>query len=668
MARTLFIEIVGDTSSVEKAFKKTAAGAKNLDREVSQTARGAIVGSGAFRSMGRSVAFASGAFLGGAGLIAATKASVSAASNLAEQTSKTNVVFGQSGATVKRWSQDTVESMGLASDQALETASSFGALLRPIGLTGSAAAVQSEKLTKLGADLASFYNTSVQDALDAIRSGLVGEAEPLRRYGVLLSETRVQQEALRETGKKHASQLTAQEKVLARIQLVYKDTSQAQGDFARTSSGFANQTRILTANFRQLEIEVGQKLLPFLTRATGFLNDFFDEFNKNKQSQDKSTESTHKTNKSIVVAATVFKFFGHVVREDVKHVDALGDAIDRLGFALKDRVFSQGIFSKAGQNVLDRVPGLAPGGAGTFSPAGSGGSGTAAAAARPRASLTFQLSILQERLAKAELTATQRDDRAILVRIAALTQQKIAKTHELGARTKLTQDLVGVENQIAAIDQQAADARKSRREKELAERQKEREQSLAAYKKTQAQAAKILADARARVKAQAQALKDAADVVRSALGGIFTGPVFNAPAGVLGVSNARGVGGTGGAGGFVSNLRQQTAQLVAFNNDLARLARRGAPGGLISQLRQGGLEQGPLIHQLATAGRPTLRSLFRAFAQQEKVVQQIAHADVQAKTVTIVTSSLKGAATAPSSQRRGRQAGIPNTLAQNLGF
>ncbi len=614
MARKLIVEIVGDTSSLEKSFRQTEAATNKFDRSLGQTTRGAIVGTGAFRSLGRSVAFASSGFIGGVGLVAAMKASVSAASNLNEQTSKTAVVFGQSAGEVERWSNTAVNAMGLASDQALETASSFGALLRPIGLTGVAAAQQSERLTQLGADLASFYNTSVQDALDAIRSGLVGESEPLRRYGVLLSETRVQQQALSDTGKTNAKELTNQDKVLARITLTYKDAAKAQGDFARTSGGLANQQRILAANVRQLEIALGQKLVPTLTTLVQFLN---------------SNTGAFKTLFHIAQFASPLSFVPAIL----KGVNGGGNQTG--------------------------IPGLT-GPAGT--PGTTQGLRGPIGHAPPPASLTFQLSILQERLAKAELTATQRDDRAILVRIAALTRQKIAKTKELGERTRLTDTLVGVESQIASIDQQAADSRKSRREKELAARQKEPQQALAAYKKTQAQAAEILAAAKARVKAQAQALKDAADVVRSALGGIFTGPVFNAPAGVLGVSNARGIGSTIGAGGFVSNLRQQTAQLVAFNNDLARLARRGAPGGLISQLRQGGLEQGPLIHQLATAGRPTLRSLFRAFAQQEKVVQQIAHADVQAKTVTIVTSSLSGRATTPSTQRRGRQAGVPASI------
>ncbi len=657
MARKLIVEIIGDTSSLEKSFRKTEAASKKLDKEVGQTARGAIVGTGAFRSLGRSVGFASASFLGGAGLVAVLKSSVGAASNLAEQTSKSKVVFGQSASAVKAWSNTTVDSLGLASDQALETASSFGALLRPIGLTGQAASQQARDLTKLGADLASFYNTSVQDALDAIRSGLVGEAEPLRRYGVLLSETRVQQEALRQTGKKHAAQLTAQEKVLARIALVYRDTAAAQGDFQRTSGGFANQTRILEANVRQLEIALGKNLLPALTKIVGVINDLVS-------ANSKAADKTKHHGAAFTILQKGIHLFGIEVKAETQRLNLYVKAIEGVANAVKNKIFLPG---PGGFGGADRQPGLSPHGPGTFPVGGAAAAGGAAGGGAGPLGFNVRFARLALALAKAELTQSQKDDRAILVQQAALVKQRIGRVKKLKDRTALYQQLGQIESQITSIDdaqnQKEADARQKRvdAQAKFAAKVKAENDKLQAHFRSQEAAFK---ERQAKLRA---ALTSAVNDVRGLLGGIFSGPVFNAPAGVLGVSNARAVGGTVGAGGFVSNVRQQTAQLVAFNNDLARLARRGAPGGLISQLRQGGLEQGPLIHQLATAGRPTLRSLFRAFAQQEKVVQQIAHADVQAKTVTIVAGSLTSRGTTPSSQRRGRQAGVPSSIGSFIG-
>src|SRR4051812_47526823 len=97
-----------------------------------QVNRGVIAGSGAFSKFGRSVAFASAPFLGAAGLVAAVKSSVDAASDMNEQMSKTNVVFGRSAGQVKAWSRTTTTAFGLSQRQAVATASSFGALFRPL--------------------------------------------------------------------------------------------------------------------------------------------------------------------------------------------------------------------------------------------------------------------------------------------------------------------------------------------------------------------------------------------------------------------------------------------------------------------------------------------------------------------------------------------------------
>ena len=105
----------------------------------------------------------------------------------------------------------------------------------------------SEQLLRLGADLASFNNLEVGDALDKLRSGLTGEAEPLRELGVLLSEDAVQAEALASGLAESTKAITEADKVQARYNLILKQTATAQGDFARTSTGLANAQRIISA-------------------------------------------------------------------------------------------------------------------------------------------------------------------------------------------------------------------------------------------------------------------------------------------------------------------------------------------------------------------------------------------------------------------------------------
>jgi hypothetical protein len=272
LARELRVNIVGDSRDLERAFARSEKSAQRFGRAM----KGALAGG-----------------IAGVGLTKILTDTVKAASNLQESMSKTNAVFGQSSKDITDWSKKTATAFGISERAALETASSFGALFGPLGIVGAAAADQSRKLTELGADLASFYNTDVQSALDAIRSGLVGESEPLRRYGALLSETRVQQEAMAETGKKNATSLTDQEKVLARIALIFEDTTVAQGDFQRTSGGLAGQTKILQAQLEDLQATLGEALLPYITDIAKRTNLWLSDMENRQMVVDNFAASMH---------------------------------------------------------------------------------------------------------------------------------------------------------------------------------------------------------------------------------------------------------------------------------------------------------------------------------------------------------------------------------------
>ena len=283
---------------------------------------------------GRFGGFAIGGRLLGAGAVAVgIKQSVDAASDFNEQVSKTEVVFGRNAQAVKDWSETTTNAFGLSRREALATASSLGALFAPLRIIGPEAARQAQKLTELGADLASFYNTDVQEALDAIKSGLVGEAEPLRRYGVLLSETRVAQQAMADTGKKNATQLTAQEKALARVALIVKDTKQAQGDFARTSENLANQTRKLKANWDDFSVTMGETVIPVVNAAFGEFNDFFALLRDNARIGTETFEKGSKLETSLV--PNLAKQIQAMKRAGKTSEEILATLRKRLGGSLK---------------------------------------------------------------------------------------------------------------------------------------------------------------------------------------------------------------------------------------------------------------------------------------------------------------------------------------------
>jgi len=201
--------------------------------------------------------------------------SVRAASDLNESMSKVTVVFGESADEIVAWAATAASAMGESRQQALEAAGTFGNLFQAFGLGQGASADMSTGLVQLAADLASFNNTSVDDALEALRSGVSGEMEPLRRFGVSLTDVRLRQKAL-ELGlvKTTRDALTPAVKAQAAYALILQDTALAQGDFARTSGGLANQQRILKANLTDTAATIGTALLPKITEIVSQINTF----------------------------------------------------------------------------------------------------------------------------------------------------------------------------------------------------------------------------------------------------------------------------------------------------------------------------------------------------------------------------------------------------------
>jgi hypothetical protein len=126
------------------------------------------------------------------------RGSVSEASDLAETTSKVGVVFGKNAKQVLTFGQNAATAMGLSKNEALAAAGTFGNLFVSMKLPQEASADMSTSLVKLAGDLASFNNVDPGTALEALRSGLVGETEPLRKFGVNMNDATLHAEALKE--------------------------------------------------------------------------------------------------------------------------------------------------------------------------------------------------------------------------------------------------------------------------------------------------------------------------------------------------------------------------------------------------------------------------------------------------------------------------------------
>jgi len=246
------------------------------------------------------------------------------ASDLAETQSKVAQIFGKDSVdALDKFAGSAAKNLGQSKQAALDGVATFGMFGKAAGKTGSDLVGFSTKMSTLASDMASFNNTSPEQAVEALGAALRGESEPIRAYGVMLDDATLKaealsmgilkpvkdaskiksaystltnnqvkyNEALKEHGKNSleamtaeahlgASQsalakatagtippLTMQQKALAAQSSIMKQTKDQQGDFARTSDGLANKQRILKAQFENLTTQLGQKSLPVMNQT-----------------------------------------------------------------------------------------------------------------------------------------------------------------------------------------------------------------------------------------------------------------------------------------------------------------------------------------------------------------------------------------------------------------
>ena len=251
------VKIDGDYNNAD--IKRAIRDLERLKTESKET-------QGKFGAMSRGmklagVAIAAAAAGAAVGVTRFAAQSVGAASDLDESLSKTRTVFGDASDAVEKFAQDAATNLGLSEQAALEATSTFGNLFTAMGINAGKASALSQEIVQLAADLASFNNIEVEEAIIALRSGLVGETEPLRRLGVNLSAARINAEALSSGLAETKGQIDAAAKAQAAFNLIMDDTATAQGDFARTSDGLANTTRTLKAAVDDAKASIGVGLV-----------------------------------------------------------------------------------------------------------------------------------------------------------------------------------------------------------------------------------------------------------------------------------------------------------------------------------------------------------------------------------------------------------------------
>ncbi len=210
--------------------------------------------------------------IGGIAAVGIGKA-ITSASDLGEAISANEQIFGDAADQVLRFAEGAAETLGQSTQTVLDGARTFGTFGKAAGLSGDDLADFSTEFSTLASDLGSFYNTDPAEVIEALGAGLRGEAEPLRRFGILMNDASLKQAALEMGIYEGTGALTDQQKILAAQQLIFQQTGDAQGDFARTSDGLANQSRILKARLSNVVAELGQKFLPIASKVAGFVLD-----------------------------------------------------------------------------------------------------------------------------------------------------------------------------------------------------------------------------------------------------------------------------------------------------------------------------------------------------------------------------------------------------------
>lgn len=270
------VELATAYYSLLPSMKGTAAAVTaqtaslNVAGSTAGTAVGGAMGGGIVAGLGRALP-AIAAVLAGAGAISYFTDSIQVASDLAESQNAVRVSFGEASDSIATLGETAATRLGLSQSKFNGFATQFSAFASTVAGDGGDVASVIDQITTRGADFASVFNLEVNEALTLFQSGLAGETEPLRRFGIDMSAAAVEAYALANGIGDGTGALTEQEKVQARYGLLLEQTSKTQGDFANTSDGYANSQRILSARLEDAQASLGQALLPAAEKFTQFM-------------------------------------------------------------------------------------------------------------------------------------------------------------------------------------------------------------------------------------------------------------------------------------------------------------------------------------------------------------------------------------------------------------
>lgn len=243
-------------------------------------------------------------------LIKFGKQAIEVASDLEEVQNVVDVAFGDMADQAEAFAKTASEQFGISELSAKKMSSTFMSMSKGMGLSGDAAAKMSINVTKLSADVASFYNLTSEEASNKLKAIWTGESEGLKTLGVVMSQTNLERYAQSKGIQKNIKDMDQAEQTMLRYNFVMDQLSLAQGDFARTSDSWSNSVKAMGENFKSAMGNIGTILIQALTPALQVLSELVAKFK----------ELTEMANRA------VSKFFGKEdTQETVKSIEEAGD-------------------------------------------------------------------------------------------------------------------------------------------------------------------------------------------------------------------------------------------------------------------------------------------------------------------------------------------------------
>ena len=286
-----------------------------------------------FSSMLKKIAVGFSAVKIGKSLLDLGKDAIEAASALEEVQNVVDVTFGQGANQIDAWAKQAGAQFGLTETQAKKFASTMGAMMKSSGMAGDEIVGMSKDLAGLAADMASFYNLDFEEAFAKIRSGMSGITMPLKELGIDMSVANLNAFALKQGLTKTFDQMTQSEQTVLRYQYLMQATADAQGDFARTSDGYANSVRKLETNVNALKTALGSTFLDVVAGAVGALNGFLEMLLPDESKRtvlDDFADIDLKADEKLAQ-----------IRETAEEARALSEELDRIGGSKADKAGSK---------------------------------------------------------------------------------------------------------------------------------------------------------------------------------------------------------------------------------------------------------------------------------------------------------------------------------------